>query len=137
MNVIKPMPGNCRWQATQLFKKRTTNTVLSMEMGGCINSSSQKKRKSKKILPTHCVTTAISRQAPGLMFMGKCSEQLKAWNVIMSIMIIIINAAVFSSSSLKTKTSIFKLVFDTRLKIAGGAPPPQALLTYLFTDKSS
>ena len=41
------------------------------------------------------MTTDISRQALGLVFMVKCSEQLKAWNVIMSIMIIVIKAAIF------------------------------------------
>lgn len=64
-------------------------------MGRCINSSSQKNRKSKKTLSTLGVTTANSRQALGLVFMVKCSEQLKAWKVVMNIMSIIRKAKVF------------------------------------------
>lgn len=41
------------------------------------------------------MTTAIPRQAPGLVFMVKCSKQLKAGNVVTSITIIIIKATVF------------------------------------------
>lgn len=41
------------------------------------------------------MTTVIPRQAPGLVFMVKCSKQLKAENVIMSMTIIIIKAMVF------------------------------------------
>lgn len=66
----------------------------------------QEQEKSPSMLRE---TTAICRQALGLQFMVKSSEQLKAWDVIMSIMVITIKAAVFSSSSQKTQQASLSL----------------------------
>lgn len=66
-----------------------------MEIVKCLNSSSRENRKSKKILPMLYVTAALSRRALGLTFTVTCREQLKAWNILMSIAVIIIKVVVF------------------------------------------
>ena len=114
ISVIKPVPGNFWWKPAWLFKNHKQSA--QHRKGKCINLSFQKNRKSKKTWCDHRYLQTSS----GTCVYGEMQRAAQSLECYYEIMIIIIKAVIFFSSTLNIKASIFKLVFDMRLKTAGG-----------------